>query len=63
MTTVEMRAVVIESATRMGRFKDFINSITGRLLIGFGAIVILLLLAGITGWRSMASIPRLGSRR
>ena len=51
-----MRAVVIESTTRMGRFKDFINSITGRLLIGFGAIVILLLLAGVTGWRSMASM-------
>ena len=56
MTTVEMRAVVIEPTTRIGRFRDFVGSITGRLLLGFGAIVVLLLLAGIQGWRSMASM-------
>ena len=59
MTTVEMRAIVIEPTTRAGQLRDFIGSITGRLLLGFGAIVILLFLAGITGWRSMASMREL----
>ena len=59
MTTVEMRAIVIEPTTRVGRARDFVGSITGRLLIGFGAIVVLLLLAGVTGWRSMASMRQL----
>ena len=44
------------ATTRMGRFSEFVRSITGRLVLGFGAIVVLLLLAGITGWRSMASV-------
>lgn len=36
--------------------RTFVGSITGRLVLGFGAIVVLLLLAGITGWRSMATM-------